>query len=326
MVTHPIVSVVIPAYNHEDYVQEAIYSIINQSYASIELIVIDDGSGDTTWQKIEACRQACEARFLRTVLLHQDNEGRSVTLNRLIQQAEGEYVYIMASDDKARANAIETLVNFLETHAEYALAVGDNELIDDKGHTIYWDRKHRVVYNRDDAAYKTFGAFLQHLCGFSFHAAPFGEYFTFCRLNYIPNGYLVRSSVLKTHVLFTEHTPLEDYWMMLQVSKYGKMKYIDNVLFSYRWHQNNTVHNREYMQRITRLTWLQEQKNVQKPGLEKFRSIFEKESCRIIMKFRIGNLIKYYKEETIAGRRKFLEIMGRKFLLKDSTYLPVETQ
>lgn len=326
MVNNPIVSVVIPAYNHEDYVQEAISSIINQSYEAIELIVIDDGSTDTTWQKLEACRQHCEARFLRTVFLRQNNAGRSRTLNRLIELAEGEYIYIIASDDKARASAVETLVGFLGTHPDYVLAVGDNELIDSDGHVIYWDRKHRVVYNEKDASYRTFGESLQHLCGFSFNAAPFGEYFTFCRLNYVPNGYLVRSSVLKSHVQFTENTPLEDYWLMLQISKYGKMKYFNEVLFSYRWHQNNTVHNHAYMHRITRETWLQEQENVQKPGMENFRSIFEKESCRITMKFRIGNFLKYYKEETIAGRRKFLEIMGRKILLKDCTQIPDEIQ
>lgn len=325
MVNNPIVSVVIPAYNHENYVQEAIFSVVNQSYAAIELIVIDDGSTDTTWHKLESCRQCCETRFLRTVFLRQNNAGRSSTLNRLIELSEGEYIYIMASDDKSHPTAIESLVSFLKKHDDYVLAVGDNELIDDNGHVIYWDRKHRVVYNENEAAYKTFGAFLQHLCGFSFNAAPFGEYFTFCRLNYVPNGYLVRSSVLKSHVQFTENTPLEDYWMMLQVSKYGKMKYLNEVLFSYRWHQNNTVHNHTYMQQITRQTWLQELENVRKPGMEFFRNIFQRESSRTIMKFRIGNFLKYYKEETISGRRKFLEIMGRKFLLKDYTHIPDET-
>ena len=47
-----LVSVLIPAYNHEKYVQEAIKSIINQNYENIELFVLDDGSKDNTWQKI----------------------------------------------------------------------------------------------------------------------------------------------------------------------------------------------------------------------------------------------------------------------------------
>ena len=52
-----LVSVLIPAYNHENYVQDSLQSIINQTYENIELIVIDDGSSDNTWQKIkESCK------------------------------------------------------------------------------------------------------------------------------------------------------------------------------------------------------------------------------------------------------------------------------
>ena len=49
----PLVSVIIPAYNHENYIQEAIKSIIAQTYKNIELIILDDGSKDSTWQKIQ---------------------------------------------------------------------------------------------------------------------------------------------------------------------------------------------------------------------------------------------------------------------------------
>ena len=47
-----LVSVIIPSYNHEKYIQEAIKSVINQTYKNIELLVMDDGSKDSTWQKI----------------------------------------------------------------------------------------------------------------------------------------------------------------------------------------------------------------------------------------------------------------------------------
>ena len=58
-----LVSVIIPAYNHEKYVQETIKSIINQTYQNIELIVIDDGSKDSTWQKILEMKDKCGRRF-----------------------------------------------------------------------------------------------------------------------------------------------------------------------------------------------------------------------------------------------------------------------
>ena len=61
----PLVSVIIPAYNHEKYVQETISSIIKQTYQNLELIVIDDGSTDNTWQEINNLKGICEKRFIK---------------------------------------------------------------------------------------------------------------------------------------------------------------------------------------------------------------------------------------------------------------------
>ena len=52
-----LISILIPAYNHEKYIQETIQSIIQQSYQNLELIIINDGSNDTTWEKINAMRE-----------------------------------------------------------------------------------------------------------------------------------------------------------------------------------------------------------------------------------------------------------------------------
>ena len=59
----PLVTVMIPCYNHEKYIKESIQSVIDQTYSRLELIVIDDGSKDNSVQKIEEMRLACEQRF-----------------------------------------------------------------------------------------------------------------------------------------------------------------------------------------------------------------------------------------------------------------------
>ena len=61
----PLVSVLIPAYNHSEYIEECINSFIIQTYLNLELIIINDGSTDDTHQKIENCRTICEERFVR---------------------------------------------------------------------------------------------------------------------------------------------------------------------------------------------------------------------------------------------------------------------
>lgn len=95
----PLVSVVVPCYNHENFVQECIQSIINQDYKNIELIIIDDGSKDQSVQKIEEMIEACEKRFSRFEFRHRPNKGLCATLNEALEWCEGEYFSPSASDD-----------------------------------------------------------------------------------------------------------------------------------------------------------------------------------------------------------------------------------
>lgn len=60
-----LISVLVPAYNHEQYIQETIRSVIGQSYKNIELIILDDGSSDKTLEKIKELESECNERFVR---------------------------------------------------------------------------------------------------------------------------------------------------------------------------------------------------------------------------------------------------------------------
>ena len=95
----PLVSIVIPCYNHQNYVQECIQSVIDQDYQNIELIIIDDGSSDNSVQKIEEMIYACQQRFIRFEFRHRANKGLCATLNEALQWCEGEYYSAIASDD-----------------------------------------------------------------------------------------------------------------------------------------------------------------------------------------------------------------------------------
>ncbi len=249
-----LISVIIPACNHEKYVQETIQSIINQTYQNIELIIIDDGSKDSTWQKIQEMKQVCENRFSRFVFETQENQGTCKTLNKLISLSQGEYLYLIASDDIAKPDAIEKEYNFLSKNPNYALCVGDDEFIDSESKVCYWDNELNIEYDKKKAIYISFGNFLQKNHNFSFLSNKFGRYDSLNIGNHIPNGYLVRKSIFEKIGQFTPDAPLEDYWLMLQISKYAKMKYFDEILFSYRWHNTNTAQNREKMINMTNKT------------------------------------------------------------------------
>lgn len=244
MNTDDLISVIIPAYNHEKYIEECIRSIMVQTYQNIELLVIDDGSKDGTFEILQSLKPECEKRFVRVVFETQENQGTCVTLNKLIDLARGQYLYIIASDDMAKPQAIETLHLFLSQNPDYVLAVGDNEIINGKSERIYWG-KNRVVLPENKALYKTFGDEL-HLNAPDNKHADFGAYANLLKGNHIPNGYLYSRQAMIDAGKYDESVFLEDWYIHLQLSKIGKYKYIPDILFSYRWHESNTVSSSEY--------------------------------------------------------------------------------
>ena len=313
MNNNPRVSVIIPAYNHENYVQDTIKSIIEQTYQNIELLVIDDGSKDSTWQKIQEMKEVCENRFVRVHFETKENEGSCKTLNKLLSLAQGEFVYIIASDDLAKSNAIEKEVEFLVNNEDYALVVGDDEIIDSEGKRVYWDRHRNIVYSKKEAKFLTFGAALKHMRkDINFNSDKFGTYATFAVGNYVPNGYLIRGSIFEKIGYFTPEAPLEDLWLLMQIAKYAKMKYLDEILFSYRWHSTNTVKNHTKMIEMTRTTQLFEKNNIEKVDINDCQNSFKqflKEGYRVKRKG-IPFIFEICKYEDFDVKRKVLKILS----------------
>ena len=287
-----LVSVLIPAYNHEKYIQETIKSIINQSYPNIELIVIDDGSKDLTWQKIQEIKEECEKRFVNIHFETKQNEGTCKTMNKLLSCAKGDFIYLIASDDLAKPQAIEKEVEFLSKNPDYALCVGDNELIDANSTVGYWDKDRNFVYNLKDAQFKTFAQFIQKRVKFKLTSNKFGRYDKLFEENHIPNGYLIKKSILKKTGYFTPEAPLEDWWLMLQISKYAKLKYLDEVLFSYRWHSTNTIKQTDKIENMGKQTIVHEIKileNIDINSLPKFcQKYIKKINKQGICTYKIG--------------------------------------
>lgn len=104
----PLVSVLIAAYNHERFVRQAVESVLQQTYKNIELIVIDDGSSDRTFEIIEASVQ--DAPCVITALRNSANEGICRTLNKALSISTGEWIASLSSDDYFAPNFIEVMI------------------------------------------------------------------------------------------------------------------------------------------------------------------------------------------------------------------------
>jgi len=91
----PKITIIIPVYNTEKYVEKCIESIINQTYKNLEIIIVNDGSTDNSYN---ICKKYCEIDE-RIILLTQDNQGLSVARNNALDIATGKYVEFVDSDD-----------------------------------------------------------------------------------------------------------------------------------------------------------------------------------------------------------------------------------
>lgn len=111
----PLVSVVIPCYNDEKYVEKAVQSILHQTSEKIEIIVVDDGSNKRTKKILKKLRPTI------TLLISQENQGQSVARNNGIRQANGKYILNLDSDDYFEPSFCSKAVEAFEKDEEIAI-------------------------------------------------------------------------------------------------------------------------------------------------------------------------------------------------------------
>ena len=123
----PRVSVIIPTYNRRAYVQEAIDSVLAQTYTDYEIIVVDDGSTDGTGDALQ------ERRGDRIRYVWQENQGESVARNKGIEMAHGEFIALLDSDDLWAPEKLQKQVAYLDAHCETGAVICQGLVIDEQG-------------------------------------------------------------------------------------------------------------------------------------------------------------------------------------------------
>lgn len=123
-----MVSVVVPVYNSEKYIEETLISITNQSYKNIEFVIVDDGSSDSSgiicdeWSKEDG----------RITVIHTDNKGPSAARNLGISVAKGKYILPVDSDDIIESTYVEEAAKVLDENYEVGIVYCRAELIGDR--------------------------------------------------------------------------------------------------------------------------------------------------------------------------------------------------
>lgn len=108
--TTPLISVIVPVYRVEEYLERCVKSILSQTYENLEVILVDDGSPD----QCPAICDACAEKDARVKVIHQENKGLSGARNAGIDAASGEYLAFVDSDDYVSPHFIEELYQLLQ--------------------------------------------------------------------------------------------------------------------------------------------------------------------------------------------------------------------
>lgn len=128
MAQAPRVTVAIPVYNGEKWVGEAVESILAQTFADFELLLLDDGSSDATYEVLSRYRDP-RVRILQ----NRTNQGLNYSRTRLVKEARGEYLANMDHDDIAEPTRLEKQVAYLDGHRKCAAVGSWYRLMEDKG-------------------------------------------------------------------------------------------------------------------------------------------------------------------------------------------------
>lgn len=271
MKIYPLVIVGIALYNHEKYIVKCLESIVKQSYKNIELIVIDDGSPDNSFQvaKKYLDNQDYNKNYK---IITRPNKGMCNTLNEIAKQSEGKYISFIGSDDCWMLNKIEDQVKYLEENPKYMLVHSNSQVIDNE------DNEKNILdfSNKKNTGY-LFDFIIEGKGGIN---TPSHLYKTEI---YTKIGYY--DSTLKF-----EDT---DFW--LRLTKVYEVGYINKIHTYYRWHDDNLSGSKNvlkfYYEEIVKIY----NKNIDDDEKRKkaILKIYRKSFLRAIKRFQFGYFFKY---------------------------------
>lgn len=134
-IIQPLVSVIMPAYNVEQYLAQSVDSVLNSDYPNIELVIVDDGSKDSTFE----IAKSYEAKDCRVKALTKANGGQGVARNYGVEYSSGEYILFVDSDDLISSSYISKAVVQMQSDSEVKVVTCRGEFFD--GRTGRWRLK-----------------------------------------------------------------------------------------------------------------------------------------------------------------------------------------
>ena len=222
-INKPLVSVIIPVYNAETTIDECIESVIKQSYDNLEILIIDDGSTDNSYKKLQQYKNQDN----RIILFRRENKGLQYTLNQLINESKGSFIARMDADDICHIDRINKQISYVIKH-NIDICGAQVEFIDSKSQKI----RRRSVINKP--------IYDENIKGYLLYDTPFWH-----------PTVLGHSEVFKNNLYDEKCTAYEDYdlWARLALKNY-RMANLSEVLLMYRVHDSQISSKKNIEQKV----------------------------------------------------------------------------
>ena len=219
------VSIIIPIFNAENYIERCINSVINQTYSNnhIECILINDCSTDNSINKVEKILKSYQGSITFKLIQHPKNQGVAAARNTGLKNATGDYIFLIDNDDYIFSDCIETLVNAAKQYHDADLVVGN--CYNHRSKSYYTNSKQNVyICNQSEIrriSYNmTYGAF--------------------------PWNKLVKHDVIKKHNLYFELVSFDDlHWFIDMLQVINSMVVLSKETYSYEYIETSLSHTWE---------------------------------------------------------------------------------
>lgn len=217
-----MISIIVPAYNVEKYIDECLKSLLSQTYKDIEIIVVNDGSTDKTEDVIKKYL----LEYSNIIYVYQENKGVSEARNLGLKKANGEFIYYIDPDDYIEKETLELMhKKMVETNSDIVIC-GHKSFYDDKDETEY------KLYNvKEDEVYNN-------------------EYCIDLMLNYEMRGYVwdklfKKKDLIENNFLFESGRYIQDWFPIFkQIYLAKRITFINKPLYNYRLRESSTVHKK----------------------------------------------------------------------------------
>lgn len=258
-----LISVVIPIYNTEKYLDDCIKSVVNQSYKNLDIILVNDGSTD----KSKSICEKWQDKDDRIRLINQSNMGASMAKNTGLDTIKGTLFMILDSDDLLHKNSIEILYKFMEKE--------NSDIIEACHTTIFKDFENiNIQRNNKIENFNAENALKELIISGKFHQTPWNK--------------LYKTELLKD-IRFPKGKYIDDeYWTYKLFASAKKITWINDVIYYYRQHEESTMGRQYSIKRLDAIDALYERYNFMKVNFPNLKDL----SCKMFLNNCIYNFQK----------------------------------